>query len=66
MISPLQPVEQVEIAYAILANALLHERRVISETEAEKWLDFLRDYAKYGAAIAQASQDNTQATQHAG
>lgn len=56
MSESLSPEKQVEVAYVMLGNALRYGPEVVSRTDAEKWLDFLHGYAKYGAAIEQASR----------
>lgn len=44
------PLNQVDVAYSMLGNALRYGPDVISRTEAEKWLEFIYLHAKNGAA----------------
>lgn len=56
----LPPEKQVHIAYVALGNALRYGPDMVSTTDAEKWLDFLYGYAKYGAATERASRQREQ------
>lgn len=48
----LTPLEQIEVAYVMIGNALRYGPGVVSTTDAEKWLEYLHSCAKLGAAVA--------------